>query len=157
MALLDKLRSLSQEGQVADPASLVADWRKAVDELYHFIAVSLHEFTEQSYGRLEFRFRTVREDELGEYQISDLLFVSGAETIVFAPFRRVLLGARGRVDVYRQGRISDGLRLLRSEATGPGALPWSIVQPRESILSMPHDSAALTKASLERLIEVLLP
>ena len=71
-------------------------------------------------------------------------------------------GAKGRVDMYRQGRVgeADRIMLLRVETSPPDPPRWEITVPPKP--GMPRISpqrlarALLTKQTLEQAIDFLL-
>jgi hypothetical protein len=150
MALREKLREIkqAQSGAATDRKALLSDWRKAVDTLFKRIHNDLSDYEKE--GLIAFKTQPLSrsEEQLGDYVVDMLELGMGPHTVIALPVGRFVIGAAGRVDVYRQGRVSEGYMLLRTKPEGD---VWSIAKKENPLQAEP-----LTKAALEKMIENLL-
>lgn len=165
MALKDTLANLrQQEEQKAlwekDRPKLIQDWRESVANLLKEIQGYLAEY--QADGSISFLRREIElsEEQLGSYRIKALSIVAGPATVVVAPVGRMIIGAFGRVDMYRQGRAGESNRImllrLQTSSTDP-TLRWSITLPEIGAPSVgPGRRVPLDKSALEQALEFLL-
>lgn len=163
MALRDKLQRLSGGREGIDRDQVIEAWVELTDQLFARIRRDLSEYEAQGLARFETKSATRDEEGLGHYAIRELIFISGPEAIVFSPGARFVMGAEGRVDVYRQGHRLDGAEMLYS-GTILGGYKWTIAVPDPRVRSMsalvrpmfPPSEEVYSKESLERLIDTLL-
>ena len=182
MALRDTLANLQQQAEQRaqwerDRPQVTQDWRDSVNNLITDIRAYLAEY--QADGSMSFAQGEIElsEQHLGKYRASTLSITAGPAVIMVAPVGRMIIGALGRVDMYRQGRPGEQDRILLlhmpTSATDP-ALQWMITLPPEvgaPVLApaprtrpgqqrMPprqlRQRVPLTKAVLEQVLEFLL-
>jgi hypothetical protein len=114
MALKEKLERLHRPDHPAEAAASVREWQEAVRQLYVNVEHWLDGYIRQGLMRPE-RVPLEREEEdLGTYLVDRLdIELGGGKTLVFLPIGRIVLDARGRVDMYVQGEMAEGYMLLR--------------------------------------------
>jgi hypothetical protein len=169
MSLKDTLEKRQRESaqiQSLDKQAYIDEWKHAVDSLLRQIEEFLHEYKERGWLQFETGKLQVTEDALDTYEISQLtLRAPGSAVIMIEPVGRMIIGAVGRVDIYRQGHIAkdDRVMVLRRHPT----LDWQLSLPPEiksfTIMSTQALSQALkrqivpfTKQNLEAALDRLL-
>lgn len=99
----------------SDRETFLAGWRSDVEQLYQVLMKMLEDLAAE--GSIEFREgqKQIKESEIGEYHISELILMVANRAIVASPVARLVSGGTGRVDLYRRDRPteSDRIRLLR--------------------------------------------
>lgn len=170
MALKDTLERLQQQRMEQEQweknkPQLIRAWQEAIGGLFDTIRGYLDEY--RSAGSMTFtEGRTdLSEEALGRYVVKVLNIVAGPITVVVAPVGAMIVGATGRVDMYRQGRVGEFERvvLLRQrKSASENAQEWKITFPmatsnaRERKGATRSERAPLTKATLEKALEFLL-
>jgi hypothetical protein len=169
MALRDTLAQLRQrEEQNAqwerDKPKVIIDWQESVASLLEEIREYLGEY--EADGSMSFTKSEVHlsEERLGKYRIDAMQISAPPAIIVVAPVGRLIVGATGRVDIYRQGRTgeADRIKILRISTSQTDPTPlWAVTTP--PAIGMPISSAArrpnlepLSKEVLEQSLEFLL-
>ncbi|MCJ2135658.1 hypothetical protein MKK69_16625 [Methylobacterium sp. J-026] len=143
---IERLRDA--RGERDDPAEIVARWTGAVSRLYADIAGWLKPYVDDGDLILERTARAVHEEATGTYEIDVLDIGVGPETVRLEPKGAVVIGALGRVDMFRLGSGDPMFIVL----TGPAQQPtWSLVKPSER-----GRSTALTKETFEATLDELL-
>ncbi|MGA2617591.1 MAG: hypothetical protein ABSF26_08285 [Thermoguttaceae bacterium] len=124
-------------------------WLAALGALYNQIEVWLAPLREQglvSSARVPVQ---LSEEKIGTYTADQLVLEFGPEAIVLEPKGCLIVGARGRVDVFRRGSRGEQVMLVLS---GSKAEPrWEIWPNRD-----PRQRKVVRKASFEKLLETLL-
>jgi hypothetical protein len=171
MALKDTLQQLNDKARQPslDRKAYVKDWQDAVLNFFDKIRDYLKEYAED--GSLRFSALTqvgLSEEALGNYTVSMMRITAGPAIIEVRPVGRMIVGASGRVDLYRQGRSSPSQRVLALRVSyPPEEEKWELVIPptdRSFELMSPAALAAslrperrpLDKANLEVAIERIL-
>ncbi len=91
------------------------------------------------------------EEKIGTYQAEEMVLEFGPEAIVLEPIGTLIVGARGRVDVFRRGARSEPIMLILS---GPKEDPrWEIWLSRDPRQRRPLDQASF-EGALDTLLEV---
>jgi hypothetical protein len=118
MALKDTLKRLLEDSGSAQPldkAAVIDEWQKAVGALMAQIQEFLREYKDD--GTIQFTdgVTQLSEESLGTYRIANLMLRAGPAVLMVQPIGRLVVGAAGRVDLYRQGRgnESESIVLLR--------------------------------------------
>lgn len=153
MALKEKLRELRERDLSIDHGVRLKEWREVVQALLDEIEEMLAAYTSEGLMRC-LRVDVRREEEaLGVYDTQELHIVAADRTIVVSPVARSVIGADGRVDVYRRGRREQGYFLLWDKAA-KGSPSWRIEPMRER----PHAWMVVpfTKVKFETVLENLL-
>lgn len=144
-----------------DKPKLVTEWKTAVAEVMQVIRAGLAEYESDGSMRISAEPAEIQEESLGSYFVEALTIVVGSEIIVVRPVGRLIAGAIGRVDIYRQGQPGEGDRIiLLREAPGQ----WSIALPpdRGTPIALsrsgtpPRQFAPLAKETLEAGVDFLL-
>ena len=93
---------------------------------------------------------TRSEDKLGAYEIDELHLKAGPETIIVSPVAAGVIGARGRLDIYRRGYADNRYMFLWTgkTTTAPG---WRVAHSSQRTALK-----AYTKAWIEETLDKLL-
>lgn len=180
MALKDTLANLQHQEEEKvqgqkDKPKLISEWQKEVADLFEEIQAYLVEYKND--GTMSFSEADVQRSEemLGTYSIKEMRIVAGPVTIMATPVARMIFGARGRVDLYRQGYVAeqDRLLILRGQKSQTDPTPqWLITLPpnigtpiagsakgpRMGRAAGPQDRqrVSLSKETLEQCLDFLL-
>ncbi len=114
MALRDTLSEMARQAEAPlDLATLREEWVGAIEKLFNRIRDCLDEYLQDkslsilSEGRL-----VIEEEDLGEYAVPTMSIKAGPMQIEVRPVGRLVVGATGRVDLYRQGRAAQHERVM---------------------------------------------
>ena len=124
-------------------------WLSALEDLYRQIEAWLAPL--QKKGLVVSKRVPVQlaEEKIGTYTADELLLEFGPEEIVLEPQGTLIVGARGRVDVFRRGSRREQIMLIVS---GSKEEPrWEIWPSRD-----PRQRRALEQPSFEAMLETLL-
>jgi hypothetical protein len=139
MSLKDTLATLQQQEQQKaqwerDKPNVIKEWQESVGHLLKEIRGYLSDY--ESDGSMIFSDREVElsEEMLGQYRVPAMSIVAGPAIIMVDPVGRMIIGAQGRVDMYRQGRGREQDRVVllrvRTSPTDPTPL-WATSPPPE--------------------------
>ena len=171
MSLKDTLARLKGEEEQKtqweeDKPKIIREWQAIVTNLLTEIRLYLSDYEKD--GFLSFSPREIRlsEEGLGDYLIGAMSINAGAAKLMVDPVGTLIIGALGRVDIYRQGRSSEQdrmvlLRVKQPESNSEGMwktfLPDEIGAPRTGILQTPaRRLVPFTKEILEQRLELML-
>jgi hypothetical protein len=173
MPLRDTLRRLGEKQNSDSPFDrerAIQEWREAVVRLYDQIREFLKDFLDE--GTITLRGITLvqlSEESLGQYPISMMSLVAGPAVIEIKPVGRMIVGATGRVDLYRQGRGSANERVMVLRTSNPSNKPdtWELnIPPRDRSFevmglrnlqaSQERETLSFDKPNLELAIDRLL-
>ncbi len=170
MALKDTLEKRRKElasGQSFDKSAVIEEWQKAVSALMTKVVEFLQEYKNE--GTLQFESSTIllTEEALDTYQIPQMSLRAGSAVLMIQPIGRMIIGATGRVDLYRQGRAAkdDRVMILRDGSTNDSQWMLSIPPEDNSFKIVPTTQLAqlhkrtivpLTKENLEIALDRLL-
>jgi hypothetical protein len=124
MALRDTLAEMAREAEAPlDLSALHDEWFDAIEKLFNRIRDYLDEYFQDkslsiaSEGRL-----VIEEEDLGEYAVPVMSIKAGPMQIEVRPVGRLIVGATGRVDLYRQGRaaLNERVMILRQGSPQKG-------------------------------------
>jgi hypothetical protein len=114
MALRDTLSEMARQVEAPlDLSALRDEWFEAIEKLFNKILAYLDEYFQErslsiaSEGRL-----VIEEEDLGEYTVPIMSIKAGPMQIEVRPVGRLVVGATGRVDLYRQGRAAQNERVM---------------------------------------------
>lgn len=151
MPLRDTLANLKQvRPEATDPASIRQNWQNAVSALYTMIERNLVDYIRNGLIELQRVPVTRSEDKLGAYEIDELHLKAGPETIIVSPVAAGVIGARGRLDIYRRGYADNRYMFLWTgkTTTAPG---WRVAHSSQRTALK-----AYTKAWIEETLDKLL-
>lgn len=99
----------------SDRENFLSEWQAGVAVLYQMMIEMLEDLAAEGSVEYHETRRTVKEVELGEYEINEMVIIIANRAIVASPIARLISGGTGRVDLYRRDRPSEGdrIRLLR--------------------------------------------
>jgi hypothetical protein len=134
MALKDTLEKRRKElalVQSFDKSAVIDEWQKAVSALMAEIEELLQEYKNE--GTLQFEPSNIllTEEALDTYQIPQMSLRAGSAVLMIQPIGRMIIGATGRVDLYRQGRAAKDDRVMILRDGSSNGSRW--------MLSIPHE------------------
>lgn len=176
MSLKDTLASLQRQEQEnarweEDKPNIISEWQKSVAALITDIRAYLEEYQESNAMHFLENDIELTEEMLGRYRVKQLSITAGPVMIFVQPIGRMIIGAMGRVDIFRQGRIRDEDRivLLRVPTSQTDStLQWVTKSPPETgtplgipngcTLMLQHERifVPLNKEILEQKLDLLL-
>ena len=134
MALRDTLKSVTDraredaEFETRKP-QFIADWQASVQKLNAQIREWLAEYEMEGSISFETEQSEVREEMLGVYQVEAMNIRLGPFLVRVQPAGRIIIGAVGRVDMYRQGRSSSDERVLFLRQKDAEGESWKLRKP----------------------------
>jgi len=149
MALKEKLKKLAEKAaeQKVDWEASKSGWISSVHDLYDDIESWLAPWKEQSYIATTRTLVPKSEEPLGDYEIEKMEITAGDETIVLEPFRTIIIGGHGRIDIYRRGFKFDAQMLILMKDSG-GKSRWELWKDRFAGPKLPFN-----KDTLEQLMD----
>ena len=150
--LEEKARALAdaQTEQSIDVDAERKWWIDTVDELYTQVSGWLRDLEKKKLVEISRTRIRLSEEHLGPYGIDALVLTFGPAAVVLRPMGRLIVGALGRLDMYRRGRRSD--RPIMLILGGSKAAPqWRLWPSRD-----PRDAEALDAESFKAAVEALL-
>lgn len=151
MALRNTLSRLRQDSpQHVDPQARLAKWRGAVRDLYQLVQRNLEEYIRNGLLVVQMNRIERSEDFIGGYEIDELHLIAGPAVVVFSPIGTYIVGAAGRVDIYRRG-YADNRYLLLWKGTHTSAPGWKIAHKSKPSAAKPY-----TKVQIEAILDELL-
>ena len=170
MALKDTLERRQRElasTPTFDKAAVIAEWRNAVNELMDEMENFLGEYRDAGTLVFERSEAQITEEALGTYRVSQMTLRAGPAVVMFQPIGRMIIGATGRVDLYRQGHGNKNERVMALRGGPDSDWRWTLsIPPKENsfqimkvpalVQSLQRTSAALTKESIETALDQLL-
>lgn len=155
MALKDTLQQLNERAKQPslDREAFIKEWRDAVVRLHDQIREFLTEYINNgSISVLSISFVNITEESLGNYQASMMRLKAGPAIIEIKPVGRMIVGATGRVDLYRQGTSTSERVIALRVSYPPEEEKWKLVIPPRDrsfeIMSMPDLAASLKRQHL---------
>jgi|ERR1700674_107684 len=141
--MADKLTEFLRAHQVPQPdPQLRSEWLAAVEQLYGEMRTWLGEAKADGLADIKDADTTITEERLGTYEVPVLQLFFGGRMVVVRPVGRLILGAKGRVD------MSLGPRKFILIWEGDGR--WKIAQVAGK------DASPLTKDTFSAAVEQLL-
>src|SRR5262245_12602918 len=123
---LTKLQSSQNESREAR----IANWKEVVTGLFDIVETNLRDYIKDGLLKISRRSLSRVEESLGAYEVEELLLIAGPATITFTPVGTQIVGARGRVDVFRSG-YADNRYLLIWNGKGKTAAAWQFLRKEE--------------------------
>ena len=134
MALKDTLERRQRElteAQSFDKAAVIGEWRKTVGAFISKIEEFLEEYRKEGTLQFERGEGQVNEEMLGAYQVPQMTLRAGSAVLMVQPFGRMIIGANGRVDLYRQGRGAKNERVMALHNAPNNDSEWILSIPPE--------------------------
>jgi hypothetical protein len=129
------------------------EWLEGVAELYEKVKEWLAEYTRDKLVTISSEATVQLHDEhMGDYQAHTLVIAAGPHTIVFEPIGGEIIGANGRIDLYKQGRRSE-LRLLLWLEDDGGTKYWGLWEGKYSAGGGVHFNQGVLEGLLEEWIQ----
>jgi hypothetical protein len=152
MSLEEKARKLAEQKKVEKAVDWAAErdwWLEQLRKLYAQLDEWLRPLKQEGTVAIKFTPKRLSEEQIGAYAVEAMVLDFSGEGVVFDPQGTLILGARGRVDVYRRGRAAQPVMFILS---GDKNTPtWEIWPSRD-----PRQRQTLTDASFKSLLESLL-
>lgn len=160
MALSDTLKALSEQSDAdatleARTSDLIALWQKSIDDLHVRIGRWLAPHVASDFVRLEVGEIELNEERFGRYSAATLTIRAGSHVVRVQPIALAIIGGRGRVDMFRQGRSARDERVLLIRNNDMEQADWSIRTPAREAAGV-HQVEPLTKESFETALDGLL-
>lgn len=174
MALKDTLLELQKRQQASstpafDRKKALHEWIGAVEKLHDDIIPNfLASYIADGSLTLSTRMVSKREEAFGEYKISELQIHATDIIVSVSPVARIIVGGRGRVDLYRNGPGANTNRFMllrQAQQNDPSSVLWAIRVPIDLRSGFNYDPPKvltpgqvipLTKESFELALECLL-
>jgi len=153
MSLEEKARQLAQRKTTQKEVDWPAErdwWLKQLRALHEQVRQWLAPLVGQGLVEIETRPVRLNEENIGAYAAEALILNFSGEAVVLDPQGTLIVGARGRVDVYRRGYrgAQPVMLILGGERDAP---VWTIWATRDPATRRPLD-----EASLRELVDSLL-
>lgn len=133
----------------------IAEWQDAVRWLNNQLQTWLAEYVQDGSITFAKEMIELREETLGSYSVEAMNINAGPIVVRVQPTGRMIVAAAGRVDMYRQGRSSDGDRILFLRLDADRIDAWGMRLPLKTG-PRPHVVGPLTKETFESALESLL-
>lgn len=160
MALRDTLKAASageadDERFEAEKPELIERWQASIISLHGQISNWLAEFVLDGALDIEVEEIELREDLLDSYLVQVMTLRAGKRVVRIQPIARIIIGAVGRVDMYRQGfaNSNDRYRLIRTVDNTEGS--WHIRMPFEAGRE-PAELLPATRETFEAALDKLM-
>ena len=154
LPLRETLSELHQAAQQRpNPDAIITRWQKAVNDLYEIIARNLHDYTTDGLLLLQQKEVSRSEETLGSYTINELHIIAGTETVILTPVGAIVIGAHGRVDMFKRGYANTRcIFLWNGRTTNAGG--WQIISPfvQDHPTNRPY-SKSFFEATLDQLLK----
>jgi len=147
MSLKEKLIKLSEEKKNHDINwdEIREKWIKNTSELYETIKEWFRELIDEGYMKITTREISISESNIGSYNIDRLYIDLSGPVLILNPFARMIIGGKGRIDVYFRGNVSEKVMLILSEEDPP---EWELWKSKDLRNMVPFN-----KANFENYIE----
>lgn len=153
MALEDKARQLAQRKQQEEAIDWNAErdwWLDQLERLYDEIEAWLAPLVTEGVLQLQRQMLDLSEEHLGSYQAPLLVLDFSGAAVILEPRGTLIVGSRGRVDVFRRGyRGKQSVMLILGPAKDEPS--WSIWPSKN-----PRDRQPLDDSTFKALIESFL-
>ncbi|RVU15335.1 hypothetical protein [Methylobacterium oryzihabitans] len=161
MALLDTLRSVRDRTRAereaeSDRPQIIARWQSDVAALYDEIHGWLLDYERDGYLTVSTQEIHLREEPLGLYTLDAMLIHVDDLAVRLQPAGRYVLGATGRIDMFRQGRSARDERVLLVRQATPEGERWMLRPPAGPRTGAASGLEPLDRASFEAAFESLL-
>ena len=160
MGLRETVRDIRQRAGVdaafeARKPQIIADWRGQIEQLNDMIRRWLSDLEQN--GSIQFTMEPVeiREEALGSYTVQAMTIQAGPAVVRLQPAARMIIGAVGRVDMFRQGRSARDERVLLLRVKSDQGEDWALRMPSASGAD-PRDLLPLTQSTFEEALDSLL-
>ena len=144
-----KLAEAKKQREVVDWKAERDWWLSALGDLYDRIEAWLAPLQQKDLVVCTRIPIQLSEEKIGGYTADELVLEFGPEGIILEPKGTLIVGARGRVDVFRRGFRREQIMLILG---GPKEEPrWEIWPSRD-----PRQRKVLEQLSFEGMLETLL-
>jgi hypothetical protein len=160
MALRETVRAIKLHGE-ADAAfearrpHIIAEWQDQIARLYRTIRGWLSDLEQD--GSIQFTEEPVeiREEALGAYTVHAMNIEAGPVSVRLQPAARIIVGAVGRIDMFRAGRSASDERVLLLRVRSDQGEDWAMRLPLASGAG-PRDLRPLDQTTFEAALDGLL-
>lgn len=152
MSLEEKAKQLAEAKKRREPVDWNAErdwWLAALEALYRRIEAWLAPLHRQGLVACSRVSIELSEEDIGTYAADELVLEFGPEAIVVEPQGTLIVGARGRVDVFRRGARSEPIMLILAGAKDNPH--WEIWPTRD-----PRQRKPLEQSTFEGMLDTLL-
>lgn len=153
MSLEDKARKLAEQEKNTPPVDWNAErdwWLDQLRELHAKIRSWLSALVAQGLVTIQDAPMRLSEEHIGVYAANALVLTFTNQAIVLEPKGTIIVGARGRIDVFLRG--SRGSQVVMLLLSGPKECPqWTIWPERD-----PRSHQKLDESTFKELLNSLL-
>lgn len=150
MSLREKLLKSEEESR-RDWETRKIRWQNAVGKLYVDVMNWLAELERDGLVRFVQVENEASEELLGSYKINQLEMDFKKTKVILQPVGAMVVGADGRVDMFRRGFHDQAVMLIYTTGNDEGEGGWDIWSG-----TSPRDARPLTKENLETILEAWL-
>lgn len=160
MALSDTLKNLSDRSRgerdfEARRPEIIACWQQSLEALYGRIEGWLQPHVDEGVLRIGQGSTRLAEEMLGHYDAPTRTLAAGPAIVMLQPAARVIIGGKGRVDLYRQGRSGRDERVTLIREDDAVEARWHLRRPLAET-GNPRDLQPLTQTVFETALDSLL-
>lgn len=166
MSLRDTLKAANEKAAEAaraeaDKPRIISEWKADVGRFNQQVRAWLDAYSSDGTILIKSYAQDYTEEYLGRYTAEAMELKAGPFIIFIRPVGRIIFGAIGRIDMYRQGRNDEGsvVRFLRRRESDASA--WMIRKPQilrqhSAIIARPSEPEPLTAENFEEALDELL-
>lgn len=134
---------------------LIADWQAAIHALNEQIRGWLADLEADGSIRFDCYETEIREEALGLYAVEAMKIQVGQVIVQIQPAGRMIIGAQGRVDMFRQGRSAADERVSLLRIQHQDGMTWKLRLPVKQGMK-PRVLEPLDQARFEAALEGIL-
>lgn len=146
MKFKEKIEQLQREkaqkdAQKLDPSKEKEEWINSISSVYDKVTRMLSPYGDSI---IPTRMKMELEEEsLGKYQVEKLTLRIGNYYVILEPYGAILIGAWGRIDVYRMGARENGYMLLKFQNPTNQEFYWEFRRMSNTRERIPFSDAGL--------------
>lgn len=152
MQLSEKIRQIKEDQKEKNETNLEKnkeEWIHSISDVFQKIRDWLTPFKEDI--DIQENSLTLEEEGLGTYNTLQLILNIGNFQIVFKPFGAILIGAWGRIDIYKIGYIDKGYMLLKFKDSKTKEFYWQFCKKSNT-----KETESFTRKGVENILNNLL-
>lgn len=134
---------------------LIADWQAAIRALNAQIRAWLGDLEADGSIRFDCYETEIREESLGLYAVEAMKIQVGQVIVQIQPAGRMIIGAQGRADMFRQGHSAADERISLLRFQDQDGLTWKLRLPVKQGMR-PRPLETLDQARFEAALEGIL-
>lgn len=165
MSLRDTLKAAADKAAAdarfeAEKPHIIAQWQRDVQSFNAQVREWLSDYEQDGSITITAGTEEYREDFLGVYQAEWLAIRAGQYVVHIKPVGRIIFGAVGRIDMYRQGKSAENAtRFIHIKNDDQAS--WFIRRPQVTrvggaVMATPSEIEPLTKENFEAALDETL-